>query len=333
LTIGGTQAVAVAGSRTRDPMLRVARSRALRSEVVLCAVGLGLLALLMSAAHIGNGGFYYDDWSLVALGRFPGSGGLLHSLWLDYGQRPGQVVYYAALDRAFGSAPSPRLALAAAMVVLQATGLYVLLRCLAVRARDAAAIAALALTFPFSDSLWLWGVLSLTSLAISAALVGLVLALGALRSSGRRALALHAASIALFVASILSYEAFAVAGCLAGLLYLHAVGLRRARTRWAIDVLVIAVTLATARLALPIDVATPSHMQSLEGMVHHAGLIVARGARLTGAAALPVAGVSPWIGAGVLAAVLGTAAAVRLRLPRGDGTRAELGFWLAIAGT
>src|SRR2546421_3859885 len=263
---------------TRPPTLRATRSLGLRDELLLCALGLGLLGLLMCAAHIRNGGLYYDDWSLVALGRFPVAGGLLHSLWLDYGQRPGQVLYYAAIDGAFGSAASPRLALAAGMVVLQATCLYVLLRQLSLRARDAAAVAALALTFPFSDSLWLWGVLSLTTLAISAALAGLVLALRALRSSGRRALALHGASLALYAASILSYEAFAVAGCLAGLLYAHVVGLRRARLRWALDVLVIAGTLAFARVALPIDVATPSRMQSLGGMLEHAGLIVVGGA-------------------------------------------------------
>jgi hypothetical protein len=329
---GGGQAVAVTARLARDPVKWATRSRELRGEVLLCAVGLGLLALLMCSVHIRNGGFYYDDWSLIALGRFPGPGGLLHSLWLDYGQRPGQVLYYAALDSAFGSAASPRLALAAAMIVLQATCLYLLLRNLSVRARDAAAIAALALTFPFSDSLWLWGVLSLTSLAISAALAGLVLALRALRSSGPRAIALHAASLALYVASILSYEAFAVAGCLAGLLYSHVVGLRRARVRWAVDVLVIGVTLAFARVALPIDVATPSRTQSLGGMVQHAALIVARGARIAGAAVLPVAGVSPWIGAGALLAVLAAAFVARQRLPDRDGTRAQLGLWLAIAG-
>jgi hypothetical protein len=308
------------------------RSREMRGEILACAVGFGLLAFLMCVAHVRSGGFYYDDWSLVALGRFPGAGGLLHSLWLDYGQRPGQVLYYAALDETFGGAAGPRLALAGAMVVLQATCLYALLRCLAMRARDAAVIAALALTFPFSDSVWLWGVLSLTSLAISAALLGVVLALRALQSTGRRAAALHAASLTLYVASILSYEAFAVAGCLAGLLYAHVVGLRRARVRWALDVLIIGVTLAFARFALPIDVATPSHIQSLDGMIHHAGLIVARGARLIGAAALPVTGVSPWIGVGAIAAVLVAAAAMRRRLPSGDGARGELGRWLALAG-
>jgi hypothetical protein len=329
---GGTQVIAAAPGITRRRTLPVTRSLEMRGEILACAVGFGLLAFLMCAGHVRSGGFYYDDWSLVALGRFPGAGGLLHSLWLDYGQRPGQVLYYAALDEAFGAAAGPRLALAAAMVVLQATCLYALLRCLAMRARDAAVIAALALTFPFSDSVWLWGVLSLTSLAISAALLGMILALRALQRTGRRAFALHAASLALYVASILSYEAFAVAGCLAGLLYAQVVGLRRARPRWALDVLVIGVTLAFARLALPIDVATPSRTQSLAGMVHHAGLILTRGARLLGAAALPVTGASPWIGTSAIAAVLVAAAAICVRMPSGDGARPELRRWLALAG-
>jgi hypothetical protein len=328
----GTQGIPVARGLTRHRVLAPTRPREMRGEILACAVGFGLLAVLMCAAHVRHGGFYYDDWSLVALGRFPGAGGLVHSLWLGYGQRPGQVLYYAALDEAFGAAAWPRLALAGAMIVLQATCLYALLRCLAMRARDAAVIAALALAFPFSDSVWLWGVLSLTSLAISAALLGVILALRALQGTGRRAFALHAASLSLYVASILSYEAFAVAGCLAGLLYAHAVGLRRARLRWVLDVLVIGVTLAFARFALPIDVATPSRTQSLAGMIHHAGLILARGARLTGAAALPLTGLSPWFGAGAIAAVLAAGALVSLRLPSGDVARAELGRWLALAG-
>jgi len=103
---GGMQAVAVAASLTRRPMLPATRRRPVRGEVLVCGLCLGLVALLMSVAHIRNGGFYYDDWSLIALGRSSGSGGLLHSLWLDYGQRPGQVLYYAALDRP--SAPPHR---------------------------------------------------------------------------------------------------------------------------------------------------------------------------------------------------------------------------------
>jgi hypothetical protein len=285
----------------------------------------------MCAGHVGRGGFYYDDWGVLALGRFPPAGGLLHGLWLYYGQRPAQVLYYAAFDELLGVAAAARLALAATMVALQATLLYVLLRRLGLIARDALACAALSLAFPFSDSVWLWGILSLTSLAIAAALLGVILALRALHSSGARALALHAASLALYVTSILSYEVFAVAGCLAGALYVRAVGFTRARGRWTIDVLVILAAVLLARAVLPVDIATPSRAQPLAGAVAHAGSIAAAGARLAGAALLPFEGVSPWLGVALLLAGVVCAAWVRGRLPAGDAARSELGWWLAIA--
>ena len=295
--------------------------------MLACVAALAALALLVCAGHIRHGGFYYDDWGVLALGRFPPAGGLLHGLWLYYGQRPAQVLYYAAFDGLIGAHAAARLAVAAAMVVLQASLLYVLLRRVGMRIWEAFACAALCLAFPFSDSVWLWGILSLTSFAISAALLGVILALRALERRGARALLLHALSLALFVVSILSYEVFAVAGCLAGLLYVRAVGLARAKRRWALDVIAILATLLLARAVLPIDVATPSRTQSLAGALAHAGLIAAAGARTLGAALLPLAGVGPWIGAGVLAATL-LVAACMYRSPRAP---AELGRWLAFA--
>lgn len=316
---------------SRHTVVSVTRPRALPMELLACALGLGLIALVMCAGHVVRGGLYYDDWSVLALGRFPPPGGLLHGLWLDYGQRPGQVLYYAALDELLGSHASPRLALAAVTLVLEATCLYALLRRLGLAARDAFAIAALSLAFPFSDSAWLWGILSLASLALAAALLGVILALRALERAGARALALHGLSLALFVGSLLSYEVFALAGCLAGLLYVRAAGFARARVRWALDVCAIVPTLVLTRSVLPTDVATPSRTQPLAGMVAHAGLIAIQGVQVAGAAALPVSGVSPWLGAGLLAAVLAGAAALRRRLPRGDTARAELGRWLSLA--
>jgi hypothetical protein len=332
--MGASETVAVASTNGGERLRRAAavRSRVASSEIVACAVVLGLITIVMCAAHIRSGGFYYDDWSVLELGRFPAPGGLLHDLWLYYGQRPGQVLYYDTLDRALGLHASLRLALGAAMVLIEATLLFALLRRLGLAARDGLAIAALSLTFPFSDSVWLWGILSLTSLAIAASLLGVILALRALESSGPRALALHAASLLLYAVGILSYEVFAVAGCLVGFLYVRAVGFRRARARWALDVVTIASTLALARAVLPIDIATPSRTQSLTGMVAHIGLIARAGAQLAGAAALPFGPVSPWIGAGLLAAVLAAAAALRGRLAGGEALRAQLGGWLAIAG-
>jgi hypothetical protein len=301
-------------------------------ELLLSASALALLALVLCAGHVRAGGLYYDDWSLLAAARFPPPGGVLHDLWLSYGQRPGQVLYYAALDGAVGVDAPARLALAAAALLLEVTCLYALLRRLGLAARHALAIAALVLVFPFSDSVWLWGVLSLSSVAIAAVLLGVILALNALQAEGRRRLILHGASLALYVASVASYEIMAVAVCLSGLLYVRQAGVRRARARWALDVLAVVVTLLAARVLLPIDIATPSRMQSLSGMVSHAGLIAARGVRLIGAAAVPVPGLDPWVGAAALVAVLASALGLRRALPASDPLRAELARWLAIAG-
>lgn len=332
-TIAAERRARVAGRRSARAERSIAAvlRAGQRGEILLGAGALGLLTLLMCAGHISHGGLYYDDWGVLALGRFPPPGGLLHGLWLDYGQRPGQVLYYAALDHFLPVRAAPRLALAAGMVALQATVLYALLRRLGLYPREALACSALSLTFPFSDSVWLWGILSLASLAIAASLLGVILALRAFERSGARALALHGASLALYVCGMLSYELFAVAGCLVGLLYVRAVGFSRARARWALDVAAIVATLLLARAVLPIDVATPSRTQSLAGALTHAGQIATAGARVAGAAVLPIGGVTPWLGAALLAAGLAAGALVRWLLPRGERDRAELGRWLAIA--
>ncbi len=301
-------------------------------ERVAVVLALGLLGALMCVAHISKGGLYFDDWSLLELSRFPPPGGLLHGLWLDYGQRPGQVLYYAAVGQALGAGVGARLALAAVAAVFEACCLYALLRELRLGAPDAFAIAALTLTFPFSDSAWLWGVVSLASLAVAMGLLGVIFALRAFRARGIRALALHGASLALYLASVLSYEVFALAGCFAGLLYVRAAGLRRARGRWALDVLLIVAALLFSRLLLPIDVATPSRMQSLTGAIYHAGLLLGDGARLAGGALLPLRGVSPWVGIALLTSVLVAALVLRALPSTSAPARRALGRWLGVAG-
>src|SRR5207302_3284199 len=209
------------------------------------------------------------------------------------------------------------------MVALQATLLYALLRRLGLLARDALACSALSLTFPFSDSVWLWGILSLASFAIAASLLGVILALRAFERTGARAFALHAVSLALYVVGILSYEVFAAAGCLAGLVYVRAVGLARARRRWAVDFVAISATTLLCRVLLPIDIATPSRTQSAAGMLDHAAQIAAVGVRVAGAAIVPIRVVSPWVGVGLLAVGLTSGAGLRRRLRRDASARPE----------
>jgi hypothetical protein len=40
-------------------------------EILACALALSLVAVVTGAGHILAGGFYYDDWGVLALGRFP----------------------------------------------------------------------------------------------------------------------------------------------------------------------------------------------------------------------------------------------------------------------
>src|SRR5205823_581683 len=126
-------------------------------------------------------------------------------------------------------------------------------------------------------------------------------------------------------------EVFAAAGCLAGLVYVRAVGLARARRRWAVDFVAISATTLLCRVLLPIDIATPSRTQSAAGMLDHAAQIAAVGVRVAGAAIVPIRVVSPWVGVGLLAVGLTSGAGLRRRLRRDASARLELGRWLALA--
>jgi hypothetical protein len=249
-----------------------------------------------------------------------------------YGQRPGEVLYYRFLSSAFGYHAHQQLAFAALMLVVEGACLFAVLRRLRFATLDAALVSALALAFPFSDSAWLWSIVSMATLSVSLSLLGVLVALRAFERRGSRALALHAVSLSLYVAAVLSYEVFATVGCLVGLLYVRQVGWRRGRARWALDVVAIVAAVAMTRLALPLDIATPSRTQSLLHMARHAGAIVIGGVKLAGAAADPFDLVSPWPAAGMLALAVLAAVVSYRRLPGTSVTRAALRRWLGVAG-
>jgi hypothetical protein len=321
-----------AARRATPPVRAVAPAAASRAATGLAGLGLAALAAVMCVTHIRHGGFYFDDWGMLSVVNSRGPGGSLHQLWQYYGQRPGEVLYYAFLSSAFGYHAHAQLAFAALVLVVEATCLFAVLRRLRLDTLDAALMAALALAFPFSDSAWLWSIVSMATLSVALSLLGVLIALRAFEHRGRRALTLHAVSVGLYLAAVLSYEVFATVGCLVGLLYAREVGWRRARARWALDAIAIVAAVAATRLALPIDIATPSHTQSLLHMARHAGAMVIAGAQLAGAAAAPFALVDPWVGAGMLALAALAGVAGYRRLPATSDTRATLGRWLKVAG-
>lgn len=287
------------------------------------ALAIGLLALgglAVFADHVFNGGFYYDDWGVLSVVRFPPlHGGALHGLWLLYGRRPGQVIWYAALDGVLGFHAHEQLALATALMVAEVLCLYALLRRVRMTRLAAGAIAALVLLFPFSDSLWLWPILTTNTLTTALYLVGIVLALRALHTRGWRAIALHIVSLCLYLVGIFTYgESFAALGCLVGLLYVRDVGWRRARARWAADVIAIVSSLMVTRAVLPKDIVTPYPRLSLHHMWLQAGDVISGAAKVIASAAEPF---------GRPAALLVLAGLAALLIVRARDRR-----WLAVAG-
>ena len=298
--------------------ISAARPAAYAPTVVLGLVVLGGLAVF--AGHILHGGFYYDDWGVLSVVRFPSvHGGALHGLWTLYGRRPGQVAWYAALDGTLGFHAHLQLALAALLMIVEAVCLFMLLGRLGMRRPAAGAIAALVLLFPFSDSLWLWSILTTNTLTTALYLIGVMLALRALHDSGWRRTALHAGSLALYLLGIFTYgESFAVLGCMVGLLYVRSVGFKRARLRWAVDVIAIVGSLIVTRTILPKDIVTPYPRLSPHHMWLQAGDIVSGGAKVIASA------VEPFGGPAALLVLLALAA---LLLARARDRR-----WLAVAG-
>jgi len=289
-------------------------------ELAAAAGFFTVLGLAVFAGHIRHGGFYYDDWGVLSVVHFPPhqGDGALQALWPFYGSRPGEVVWYAVLDSVLAFHVHQQLALAALLLILEVLCLFALLRRLGMAMLAAGAIGVLVLLFPFSDSLWLWSILTTNTLTTALYLIGIMLALRALDTRGWRAIPLHAASLALYLIGILTYgESFAVLGCLVGLLYVRHAGWRRASPRWALDVIVISAGLIFTRVVLPKDIVTPHPRLSLPHMWIHAGEVASSAARLLAAAAEPFGRPSASLVLGVLAVLL--------------VARARDGRWLAVA--
>jgi hypothetical protein len=328
--MAGHAALAGAGGRLARRLL--GRQGLGSGELGLAALVLGLLAVVTFGGHVRHGGFYYDDWGVLGIVQFRPQHihSAVGSLWPYYSKRPGEVLWYALVDSTLGFHASLQLALAAATLMLEVLAVFALMRMLGLALLHSLLICALVLVFPFSDSQWLWAIMSMATVACTIGLLAVILAIEALERDGRRALALHAASLLLFVASILSYEVFAVVGCLAGAAYAVRVGFRRARVRWAVDVGVILGTLLIAKLWLPADRATPVTTQSSGSVLHHAWMILEQSASLIAAAAVPFGSLDARVVWAPIVLVLAVAALASWRLSASDPARPVLRRWLSI---
>jgi hypothetical protein len=213
-----------------------------KKELGAAAVLFALLALVAYGYHVAHGGFYTDDWANAAGYHFadsPRYWNAVAEIRQVVGGRPVMALLLPLPHALLGLDPTLHLALAALLGIAAALCLFVLLRTLEMPPAHAWAIAALALLFPWSDSLRLWPAASLNTISICFFLVGLTIALRGFRYSGRRGTAMHAGAALLYLLSVLTYEVTAAAALLAGLLYLGRAPRPVVLRAWLVDVVAV----------------------------------------------------------------------------------------------
>jgi hypothetical protein len=208
-------------------------------ELAVGALFLVILGLVVFVPHVTHGGFWLDDWSnasayeFAAHPRYPNT---VRSIEDYLGGRPLLALVLPIPHALFGMHSSLHLALALGLGILTSWSFFILLRTLHMPALHAAIISALALLFPWADSLRLWGTAGLNDIAVVLYLLGATLALHAFGTRGTRSTIAHGGSVALYVMSVLTYEAASIAALFTGALYFATGSRRRAMRRWAIDV-------------------------------------------------------------------------------------------------
>jgi hypothetical protein len=291
--------------------------------------GLSVVALLAYGSYTLRGGFYSDDWNFAADyeavsadGFFAGVGNLLDISV----SRPVGTVYAAARSELFGLDPTGHLVLAATLGLAVAVLFYAVIRVLGMQPLHAGPIALLTLLFPLADSTRLWATGSAASLAVCLYLGGVLLALAALSRRGPAAVAMHAVSVALYAASLVTYEFTLVPILLSVLVYWHRVPGRAALRRWAVDAaaVVAVLALATSQTTVP--------REPISALPERVAEVTAGALSVVSWSVVPVGGtsdVSParLLGGLIVVVVLGAALA---RLRRG-GRAAQLRPWLITA--
>jgi hypothetical protein len=244
-----------------------------------------LLAALAFGSHVTDGGFVSDDWPLASTQDLRGFGAGVRDMALILGSRPITALLQPARFALLGTSnPVPHLVLALALSVVTSLCLYALLRELRLRPMESGIIAALALIFPWADSIRLWTSAGLNSVAVILLLAGATMSLRSFRTTGKRATALAGAGTTAMVAGVLTYEVVSILALAVGALYLKRAPLRRALTRWAIDALAIG---GAAVYSLTASTKPP---QTLERQIDYAVTLAKSAITLAATAVVPVRG-------------------------------------------
>ena len=301
-------------------------------ELAIVGIIAGAIALLLYESNAIHGGFLSDAWSQLSLYEFAPT----HGLWdtfsyfeeqANFAPRPLQALYFVTLYEVFGDHVGFWLTWQIATNVLMVLALFVLLRRLSLRPLDAAIIAILVLIFPAASSLRFWTPTIQAPASITAALLGFILALSAFDAKRPRAkAALHAASLLLFVASLLFYEVALPIMLTSVLLYRLYVPWRQAALRWLADCAVLIPVVLLVTLA-----SSAGHEETEAGIWAHGKLIFESSRALFTTVVLPFGNIA-WYVVGLVALVPASAILVYLWSPATAPGRAELRRWLVVLG-
>jgi hypothetical protein len=293
-----------------------------RRELALVALALLLLAALVYGPQVAGGGLYWDDWQNVANVHFAREPGLFGALDQSterpvFGYRPVLTTLLVLEYKALGQHVHLFLAVAALFGVACGWSLYLVLRSVGLAAREAIAPALLLLLFPWCDSARMWNTASFDTLAVTLYLLGLAVAIRALRAPpGRRRLLLTAGSAALYLAGCWTYEIVTIAVAASVAVYLLVAPRRAALLRFALDC-------AIAGIALVVVASGTTRTPLGAGdQLRHAVTLAGQSFSLLARALVPVGDVP-----GIVGAVLLVALAAGAWLTR----RPELRRWLAMA--
>ncbi len=272
----------------------------MRRELALAGVALTLLGALVYAPQVAHGGFYWDDWANAANVRFTGEPGLFGALDQAterpvFGYRPVLTTMLVLEYEAIGTHRHLAVALALLYSITTAWALFLLLRTLGIRGREAIVPAALLLVFPWCDSTRMWNTASFDTVAVTLYLLGLTLAVRALRSGSR---ALTAASLALYLLAAWTYEIVAIGVLAAVAIYLLVAPRRVALRRFALDVVVVGIALAV------VAAGTTRTPLALGEQVKHAGTIASQAFSLLARALVPIGDVPGIVAVALMALAL-----------------------------
>ncbi|HEY0277004.1 MAG TPA: hypothetical protein VGC32_01925 [Solirubrobacterales bacterium] len=199
-----------------------------------------LVAAAVFGPHVSGWGFFLDDWANAAYRYYP-PGGASFSHVMDaaaaiFSYRPVLIVFTPLKDSILGINGSLEFAWTILLAVIVAALLYAVLRSFKVPRQHAICISALTLVYPWFDSVRFWEATNAAPLAIALSLTGFLVAL---RGLAKGSLRLHLVAAALYLIAILTYEITLPLILFAGVAYTFRVGWRAARSRWALDLVVV----------------------------------------------------------------------------------------------